>query len=39
MLCDALQTLLQVVPLQRCADLSDQVFLMSLQMHTEVADF
>lgn len=37
--CDALQTLLQVVSLQRCAELPDQVFLMGLQMHPEVAKF
>lgn len=39
MLCDALQTLLQVVSLQRSAELPDQMFFMGLQVHPEVAYF
>lgn len=33
---DALQALLRVVPLQRCAELSNQVFFMGLDKHPEV---
>lgn len=39
MLCDALQTLLQIVSFQRSADLPDQVFLVSLKVHAVVAYF
>lgn len=39
MLCDALQALLQVVPLQWCAELPDQVLLVGLKVHPEVAYF
>lgn len=35
--CDAMQTLLQVVSLQRCAKLPDEMFFIGLQMHSEVA--
>lgn len=37
MLGDTLQALLQVVPLQRRADLPDQVLLVGLQVHSKVS--
>lgn len=39
MLGDAMQALLQVVSFQRGADLPDQAFFMTFQVHAEVADF
>lgn len=39
MLCDPLKTLLQIISLQRSADLSDEMFFLGFQMHPKVTNF